>query len=184
MNDAQTAQELLTDAAARGLIPGGVLLTGTSAANSVPVCFGALRTDGPAVTPATRYDLASLTKVVATLPAVLQLTSILGMGGPAAPQAPVTQESLAAEEELVSFVSFVLDDAQALWAELFRASDVAYEEAELVLFRSSVSSASSRELNDRKDAISMTPRSVSCDTSGNATACAGGASPRPEDTRR
>ena len=75
MNDAQTAQELLTDAAARGLIPGGVLLTGTSAANSVPVCFGALRTDGPAVTPATRYDLASLTKVVATLPAVLQLIS-------------------------------------------------------------------------------------------------------------
>lgn len=96
---------------------------------------------GPAVAGASLGIGGVILVLVFSLITGVDLTSILGMGGPAAPQAPVTQESLAAEEELVSFVSFVLDDAQALWAELFRASDVAYEEAELVLFRSSVSSA-------------------------------------------
>lgn len=71
----------------------------------------------------------------------VDLSSILGMGGGGAPQAPVTQQSLDAEQELVSFVSFVLDDAQELWAGLFAQSGIDYREAELVLFRDSVSSA-------------------------------------------
>jgi CubicO group peptidase (beta-lactamase class C family) len=40
-----------------------------------PVSFGVRRDGGPAVTGDTRYDLASLTKVVATLPSVLRLVS-------------------------------------------------------------------------------------------------------------
>src|SRR5690554_3906566 len=69
------------------------------------------------------------------------LSSILSMGGSGQPRAPVTQESLDAEQELVSFVSFVLDDAQAMWSQLFRDSGIDYQEAQLVLFRDSVSTA-------------------------------------------
>lgn len=71
----------------------------------------------------------------------VDLSSILGMGTTSTPQAPVTQQSLDAEEQMVSFVSFVLDDAQDMWSSLFQASGVAYNEAQLVLFRDSVSSA-------------------------------------------
>jgi predicted metalloprotease len=39
------------------------------------------------------------------------------------------------EEELVDFVSFVLDDAQATWARVFQESGLQYEDATLVLFR-------------------------------------------------
>jgi predicted metalloprotease len=39
------------------------------------------------------------------------------------------------EADLVSFVSFVLDDAQATWADEFRASGRTYRPAQLVLFR-------------------------------------------------
>jgi len=45
------------------------------------------------------------------------------------------------EEELVDFVSFVLDDAQALWAENLPRYGVQYRNAKLVLFRDRVQSA-------------------------------------------
>jgi uncharacterized protein len=75
------------------------------------------------------------------------LTGALGAGGggggvpmpqPAqGPSAPPAQTS-AAEEELVKFVSFVLDDAQGNWAKIFAASNAEYTRAKLVLFRDQV----------------------------------------------
>lgn len=46
-----------------------------------------------------------------------------------------------AEEEKVRFVSFVLDDAQAMWARLLPQTGTAWRDARLVLFRNAVSSA-------------------------------------------
>lgn len=55
-----------------------------------------------------------------------------------APDGPIGDP---AEEELVDFVSFVLDDTQATWSELFAASDRRYPEARLVVFRDAYPSA-------------------------------------------
>jgi len=49
-------------------------------------------------------------------------------------------QTTAAEEELVDFVSFVLDDAQSLWGEKLPRVGTAYRDAKLVLFRGSVES--------------------------------------------
>jgi uncharacterized protein len=66
----------------------------------------------------------------------------LGSGGPAGPAAaPPPPQELAAEEEHVRFVSFVLDDLQATWSEVFAQSDLAYQDAQLVLYRDAVESA-------------------------------------------
>ncbi len=70
------------------------------------------------------------------------LFALLGLGpgtGPP-PSAPPTGPELAAEEEHVRFVSFVLDDLQATWREAFQASDLTYREADLVLYRDAVES--------------------------------------------
>jgi hypothetical protein len=62
------------------------------------------------------------------------------------PQAPGIDEGEVpprgpdAEADLVSFVSFVLDDAQATWAEVFRSSGKTYQDARLVLFREATDS--------------------------------------------
>ncbi len=68
--------------------------------------------------------------------------SLLGAGGGAAPAsdapAPVSDP---AEEQLVQFVSFVLDDAQGTWTRLLPAVDATYRNAKLVLFRDAVRSA-------------------------------------------
>ncbi len=48
-------------------------MTGTTSGSLRTHAFGVEQLGGRAVTPETRYDLASLTKVMATLPAVLQL---------------------------------------------------------------------------------------------------------------
>jgi predicted metalloprotease len=53
--------------------------------------------------------------------------------GSARPEAPVA--SSPAEDSLVQFVSFVLDDAQATWDSLFRADGRPYTPAILVLYR-------------------------------------------------
>ncbi|MCB9486071.1 MAG: neutral zinc metallopeptidase [Dehalococcoidia bacterium] len=45
------------------------------------------------------------------------------------------------EDQMVEFVSFVLDDIQAVWAEQFRAAGQTYQDATLVLFRGSTSTA-------------------------------------------
>lgn len=51
------------------------------------------------------------------------------------------QQSNPQEEELVDFVSFVLDDAQTVWAENLPRLGVRYRDAKLVLFRDRVQSA-------------------------------------------
>jgi hypothetical protein len=65
--------------------------------------------------------------------------TLLGGGGVATTRS--TPATDAAEEELVQFVGFVLDDAQATWSRLFAASGDQYREAKLVLFRDTVRSA-------------------------------------------
>jgi predicted metalloprotease len=45
------------------------------------------------------------------------------------------------EAELVSFVSFVFDDVQATWQDLFAASDLAYQPSTLVLYRGGTDTA-------------------------------------------
>jgi predicted metalloprotease len=47
-------------------------------------------------------------------------------------------QTSAEEEQLVDFVSFVLDDVQAMWDEKFFEADMTYEPATLVLFRDAV----------------------------------------------
>lgn len=68
----------------------------------------------------------------------VDLTSILG-GGPSSQvnSPPVSQEELAAEEEQVRFVSFVLDDLQETWAQMVQGQ---YPDATLVLYRDAVES--------------------------------------------
>ncbi len=73
------------------------------------------------------------------------LTGALGGGGgiplpsqsPSGPSAPPTQTT-AEEEELVKFMSFVLDDAQDNWSQIFAAGNAQYPRAKLVLFRDQV----------------------------------------------
>jgi len=50
-------------------------------------------------------------------------------------------QTSAEEEKLVDFVSFVLDDAQNTWTQIFRESGIEYRETKLVLFRDSIRSA-------------------------------------------
>ena len=69
----------------------------------------------------------------------LEMLMLTSGGGPA--PAPTQQgpiQSTAEEEELVQFVSFVLDDAQAVW---HRVLPGRYRDAKLVLFRDQVASA-------------------------------------------
>lgn len=68
------------------------------------------------------------------------LFALLGInqGGPATTTTPATQEELAAEEEQVRFVSFVLDDVQTTWSGLV--SGGTYPAATLVLYRQAVES--------------------------------------------
>ena len=76
--------------------------------------------------------------------------ALVGGGGALAPSADVSAGSGVPgggsvsdpqEEELVEFVSFVLDDAQATWQKLLPAVGKTYSDAKLVLFRDGVDSA-------------------------------------------
>lgn len=69
------ARELLTGTAEQGRIPGGTAASGTLANDAPVFAFGKTSPGGARVTPETRYDLASLTKVTATLPSVLRLVA-------------------------------------------------------------------------------------------------------------
>ena len=69
------------------------------------------------------------------------LSPFLGIGGGpsmSVPSEPVVDE---AEEPMVQFVSFVLDDAQNNWESIFAKEGNAYQRARLVLFRDAVDSA-------------------------------------------
>lgn len=68
-------RQILEPAVAAGQIPGAVAIAGTTDDACDPVVLGVRKLGGPATTADTRYDLASLSKVVATLPAVLRLIS-------------------------------------------------------------------------------------------------------------
>jgi uncharacterized protein len=68
------------------------------------------------------------------------LGSIAGGGGALETGAPPSQEELASEEPQVQFVSFVLDDAQSTWRQLFSQHGEQYQDARLVLFRDAVDS--------------------------------------------
>jgi predicted metalloprotease len=63
-----------------------------------------------------------------------------GAGGAVETGTPPSQEELAAEEPMVQFVSFVLDDAQSTWRQIFTRSGEQYTDARLVLFRDAVES--------------------------------------------
>jgi serine-type D-Ala-D-Ala carboxypeptidase len=71
----EAVRRLLDRAVADGVTPGAVvaLIDGDASPAIQPV--GLRRDGGDPVTPDTRYDLASLTKVVATLPSVLRLVA-------------------------------------------------------------------------------------------------------------
>jgi hypothetical protein len=71
------------------------------------------------------------------------LAELLGGAGDPTMQVgePPSPESLAAEEEAVQFVSFVLDDAQETWTGLFPRLGATYRDARLVLFRDAIESA-------------------------------------------
>ena len=94
---------------------------------------------GPAVTGASLGLGGIVLVVVFSLLTGTDIGSILGMTGGG--QAPASQASLDAEQEMVGFVSFVLDDVQAMWQLLFDESGIDYSEAQLVLFRDAVSTA-------------------------------------------
>jgi predicted metalloprotease len=65
-----------------------------------------------------------------------------GMGSPASSSSGVPDPARdAADEPMVKFVSFVLDDAQQTWTNIFQAEGREYPRAKLVLFRDSVDSA-------------------------------------------
>ncbi len=70
------------------------------------------------------------------------LFALLGMGSGTGTTTttPATQEALAAEEEHVRFVSFVLDDVQVVWDDVFERSGIDYQDAQLVLYRDAVES--------------------------------------------
>ena len=72
------------------------------------------------------------------------LTGALGGGGQQGASAPAPgvstppAQSSAEEEQLVKYMSFVLDDAQQNWTRIFTERNAQYERARLVLFRNAV----------------------------------------------
>ncbi|CAN5887982.1 serine hydrolase domain-containing protein [soil metagenome] len=75
MPDFVKARDLLETAVTARTIPGAVAVAGTADSVEEVAALGVRRYGGAAVTPDTRYDLASLTKVAATLPSILHLVS-------------------------------------------------------------------------------------------------------------
>lgn len=76
----RAARDSLELAVAQGVVPGAAAaLADRDGPGPLMVC-GVRRQGGPAVTPDTRYDLASLTKVMATLPCVLRLVADGALG--------------------------------------------------------------------------------------------------------
>jgi predicted metalloprotease len=69
------------------------------------------------------------------------LFSLLGITGTGPTMAPPSQQSLDAEREQVSFVSFVLDDVQETWSQIFADGGMPWQDAQLVLYRDAVASA-------------------------------------------
>ncbi|HEY8106861.1 MAG TPA: neutral zinc metallopeptidase [Gemmatimonadales bacterium] len=68
------------------------------------------------------------------------ITPFLSAGGADQANPQATAEANAAEEPVVQFVSFVLDDAQATWARILPTMGQQYQPAKLVLFRDAINS--------------------------------------------
>lgn len=78
--------------------------------------------------------------IIVLIASVVFKVDLLGvLGGTGSTPSGVVEEgpveSTPAEERLVQFVSFVLDDAQATWTKVFAAEGLEYRPATLVLFR-------------------------------------------------
>jgi CubicO group peptidase (beta-lactamase class C family) len=71
----ETARALLETATHNKDIPSAVAITGTKDNQQLITACGVRKYGGEAVTPETRYDLASLSKVLSTLPCILKLVS-------------------------------------------------------------------------------------------------------------
>ena len=69
------------------------------------------------------------------------VTPFLSAGGADQPNPETTAEANGAEEPVVQFVSFVLDDAQATWTKILPTIGQQYQPAKLVLFRDAINSA-------------------------------------------
>src|SRR5262245_54489303 len=67
------AADLIDAVVADGCLPGAVLLAGRAGRTELTHVAGRMRTGGEPISPDTVFDLASLTKVMATLPCVLLL---------------------------------------------------------------------------------------------------------------
>ncbi|MBA2668124.1 MAG: beta-lactamase family protein [Trueperaceae bacterium] len=71
----EAAYEVLSRGVADGVVPGGVAVVVDASGPGTVAVAGVRREGGPSVTADTRYDVASLTKVMATLPSVLRLVA-------------------------------------------------------------------------------------------------------------
>ncbi len=69
------------------------------------------------------------------------VTPFLSSGGADRPSPEATAEANTAEEPVVQFISFVLDDAQATWTKILPTMGQQYQPAKLVLFRDAINSA-------------------------------------------
>ena len=77
---------LIERAIARGPIPGAAVAIGDRESER-QACFGEMESNGPAVTPDTWFDMASLTKVLCTVPLVLEAIA----SGHVDPRAPLRE---------------------------------------------------------------------------------------------
>jgi len=73
--DFSEARARLKKAVSEGEVPGGVAVAGNRDEQQLITASGVRKLGGEAVTPETYFDLASLTKVVSTLPAIVRLVS-------------------------------------------------------------------------------------------------------------
>src|SRR6266568_8208716 len=77
---------LIERAIARGPIPGAAVAIGDRESER-QACFGEMESNGPAVTPDTWFDMASLTKVLCTVPLTLEAIA----SGQVDPRAPLRE---------------------------------------------------------------------------------------------
>lgn len=76
----ERAKEVVETAVAQGVVPGAVAVAGDKERVIPVAACGVTRLGGPPVWAETRFDLASLSKVVGTLPAVLKLVEAGAVG--------------------------------------------------------------------------------------------------------
>ncbi len=93
---------------------------------------------GPALAIGSRFGLPG---ILIALAAVFVLPRVMSGGDNSQSLAPQAAQGTQASDEQKQFVSFVFDDAQKTWAELFAANQKPYRKAKLVLFSGRTSSA-------------------------------------------